>query len=966
MLNPWRHLCAPVISRAFLVCCLSVLGVNARSQTPSAPLATATLSGTVEDPSGAKIPHASVHIATHTATPPPALTRDTITAADGRFAESLPAGSYDVIVSVPGFDPFFQTLTLDAAHPAPALRIRLIIATQTEEVNVPATDAASTSAADNATALVFKGDDLKTFSDNDDAFQQQIIALAGGDPSAPPNIYVDGFSNGTFPPKNTIREIRINQNPFSAQYPEYGANRIEIFTKPGSDKLHGFAAVNGTANALNAPNPYSTSRPPYYYLGQFANVNGPLGKKTSFFFSDFFTDRQGSAIVNAITLGPSLAPLTVAQSISAPAISLNLSARIDRQLTTNNTFIARYNLSHSTASNSGVGLLVLPTQGVETSSTAQTLQLSDTQVIGANTVLETRFQYIRTRTHQTPADNSPSVIVQGSFAGGGSSSGASRDNQDSYEFQEYLSHSHKSHFLRAGARIRYLRDANVSRSNYNGTYIFSSLASYQLTLQNLQNKPQGTITTGPSQYSVTAGQPTALVSTADFGFYAEDEWKIRKDLTFNYGLRFESQTAIPDHFDPAPRIGLAWAVGQRDKHPAFVTLRTGIGLFYDRFASGNILTALRQNGITQTSYYIANPSTFGCTDPSTISTGTCTPTVPSTSSLSANLPTLYQLDPHLRSQYQLITMVSAERNFGKGGKLGGTNISYTDYRGEHQWLSQNINAPLPGTYNPAVPTSGTRPLGTQQNVYQFTSGGVKRITGLRIQSHYNLPRDINFYLSYAYFNNKADTSGPGSFSSNPYNPSADYGSAGTAHHRIYTSLSSKLPFGLSAYSFFSWQSHSFFNITTGSDLNGDTQYNDRPSFATSASPSASVYTTPWGTFNATPQPGETIIPINYGRASNLIYLEAGIDRGFKFGPRPPAPPLLAGAKPPKTPPPPPDRPYSINFSVEADNILNHVNPGPPVGVLTSPLFGKPNSLNGNFSEGPNSNRTISLRAWFSF
>ena len=71
-------------------------------------------------------------------------------------------------------------------------------------------------------------------------WQTDLQALAG--PSAGPNggqIYIDGFTGGQLPPKSSIREIRINQNPFSAEYDKLGYGRIEIFTKPGTDKYHG-------------------------------------------------------------------------------------------------------------------------------------------------------------------------------------------------------------------------------------------------------------------------------------------------------------------------------------------------------------------------------------------------------------------------------------------------------------------------------------------------------------------------------------------------------------------------------------------------------------------------------------------------------------------------------------------------------------------------------------------------------
>ncbi len=202
------------------------------------------LSGTVVDPSGASVTHAQVHVEST------ALRRDTFTDDDGRFSLPLPAGVYKVLIVSQGFEPYITTVKLTGGAASASIHATLVIATQAEEVTVGGGET-STAAADNKSALVLKGDDLKTFSDDDDTFQKQVQALAGnGDGQNGPTLYVDGFSGGRFPPKNTIREIRINQNPYSAEYSELGYGRIEIFTKPGTDKIF---MVRSSLPAMTAP-----------------------------------------------------------------------------------------------------------------------------------------------------------------------------------------------------------------------------------------------------------------------------------------------------------------------------------------------------------------------------------------------------------------------------------------------------------------------------------------------------------------------------------------------------------------------------------------------------------------------------------------------------------------------------------------------------------------------------------------
>jgi len=171
------------------------------------------------------------------------------------------------------------------------------------------------------------------------------------------------------------------------------------------------------------------------------------------------------------------------------------------------------------------------------------------------------------------------------------------------------------------------------------------------------------------------------------------------------------------------------------------------------------------------------------------------------------------------------------------------------------------------------------------------------------------------------------------------------------------------------FAFLGWQSNSYFNITTGSDNNGDTVYNDRPSFATEATPAASLMKTAFGNFDLTPQPGETIIPINYGSAPGEVYTEIFVSKNFRFGPRDapagPAPPSPAPVKPGAKPELPPKR-YRLQFSIGADNALNHLNAGAPVGVLTSPYFGTSITLNPQFGGNPSANRRVMLRTAFFF
>ena len=199
----------------------------------------------------------------------------------------LAPGSYIVSAEYPGFAPFqSQTIPVAAGQ---IKRVDIAMAIQVEQQSVVVTDetpTVSVEAGANASSLVLKDKDLDALSDDPDELSNELTALAG--PSAGPNggqIYIDGFTGGQLPPKSAIREIRINQNPFSAEFDRLGYGRIEILTKPGTDKLHGQVFIMGNDSAFNTGSPFFPNVPPYYRIQYNGTVSGALSKTSSFFIS---------------------------------------------------------------------------------------------------------------------------------------------------------------------------------------------------------------------------------------------------------------------------------------------------------------------------------------------------------------------------------------------------------------------------------------------------------------------------------------------------------------------------------------------------------------------------------------------------------------------------------------------------------------------------------------------------------
>jgi hypothetical protein len=280
------------------------------------------------------------------------------------------------------------------------------------------------------------------------------------------------------------------------------------------------------------------------------------------------------------------------------------------------------------------------------------------------------------------------------------------------------------------------------------------------------------------------------------------------------------------------------------------------------------------------------------------------------------------------------------------------SVSYLSNRGVHTQLTENVNAPLPGTYNPANPGSGVRPNGSSQNIYQYVSEGVSRTNQLSTNLSVRTAR-FTAYGNYALRFEKSDAEGDGGFPSNQYDLGSDYGRALTdVRHSMTMGESVDLPFGVRSWGYLRATSGAPFNIVVGQDLNGDTQYNDRPSFATDRT-RPSVVETRWGTFDTNPIAGQTIIPRNYGQGPGLLLATLAVGKKIGVGPKQ-AIASSAGA----------ERKYALEFWVESQNLLNHRNLSPPVGTLNSPLFGQSTGLTSGSSLSPD--RVVDLQTSLRF
>jgi hypothetical protein len=974
-------------------CILAILifviaaGTNAQSPT-------GILRGQVTDPSGAQIEGATI-----LATSANGDSKGATTAKDGTYEiKDLPPGTYQVKAVAKGFALFTKEEVMVIAGQSTRVNVQMTIEVQQEKVVVnDSTTNVDVDPANNANTIVMQGKDLDALSDDPDELQSELQALAG--PSAGPNggqIYIDGFTGGQLPPKASIREIRINQNPFSSEYDKLGYGRIEVFTKPGTDKLHGQLMVSGNSSAFNARNPFEVpqegaSLPSYQSTQYSASVGGAINKKSSFFFNLEQRNIGNLAIVNATVLGPGptfdIVPYSA--SIANPQTRTNLSPRFDYQITPNNALTARYQFFRNTEQNDNVGQFSLGPYGVNDYETESTFQVTDTQIIGAHIINEIRFQYIRDDSETTPVNESPTVSVGGAFTGNGSGSGKITDLQNHFELQNITYLNRGKHAFKFGGRLRSTADTSTSTANFFGTYTFGTrnapncvptptdnckitpIAAYQITEQGLANGltiPEiQALGGGASYYTQTTGIPQSSVTILDGALFAQDDWKIRQTVTISYGLRFETQNDLANNSDFAPRLGIAWGIGGRAKKPPKTVFRAGFGMFYERFLYNEELNQVRFNGFTQSSYQVQNPTFF-------LNNVQLPPDASNT---------VYQLNPNLHAPYTIQTGVTLERQLTKVANIA---VTYLNSRGVHQFYTESLN--------PADPFTGVRPDGNN-NIYQYQSEGTFKQNQIIVNGRINMGAKLSMFGYYVLNYSDSNTSGANTFPSVPGDLALDYGRATfDIRNRVFMGGTIGLPKGFRVSPFLIASSGIPFNITTGADPFQDSQFNVRPVFAPSCQ--TALYVTKFGCFNTgTPDSTYVPIPVNYGNGPGRFSLNLRLSKTFGFGRTvenvASGSPQMGGGTFGRGPGgmggggrgggggggggggptgmgggAPSNKRYSLTFAVSARNIFNNVNVATPIGNLGSPLFGESNGLAGRPYSDNTSNRRIDLQANFTF
>ena len=933
---------------------------------------TGSLRGVVTDQTGAVIPGSVV-----TATASNGQIKSVAAGNNGSYAlTGLTPGTYSVEASAPGFAQAQRT-AIAVESGEVTLNLSLHVQMEAQQVTVSDTSApeVTTDPSQSASAQVLTSDALDSLSDDADDLITDLQALAG--PSAGLNgaqLFIDGFTvgDGVLPNKDAIREIRINQNPFAPEFDTLGTGHVEVITKPGSDQWRGSVYYTYGNSALNSRNPYAAEKASFDLDDVGGGISGPINSRGSVSLNLDNRHIDNGEVISAVTLNPStLVAGPDTQVAVSPLKRLYLGARFDYQLNSKNNLTVRYDPNFNSSTNAGIGNFTFPSQSYRTSSMEHPIQATETATIGTSTVNETRFQFRHQNVTQTPDSDAPSIIVSNSFSGGGASTGLHDYIHHHYEGQNYTTHTAGTHVWKFGGRVRAVQIYDTSEANFNGAYTFggayapildsnnqpvapgvtcnaaapspgcttiSSIEQYRRTLlfTQLGDSPQmiRALGGGATQFSINAGNPFVFVGGADIGLFAGDDWKLKPNLTLSLGARYETQENIRDRRDLTPRVAFAWAPGPSTRATPATVIRGGFGIFYDRFSEQNTLAAQRFNGLNQVQYLLTDPDTF--------------PAVPSITGLAASLPTIHTVSSSLRSPYLMQSSIGVERQLPAKTTLA---VTYTNSHGMHELLTRDINAPLPGTYT-GITGSGVFPYPDQGPIYEMESAGLYNQNQLVANVNSRVNAKISLIGTYTLAYARSNTDGLSTFPANQYDLADEYGpAANDVRNRFSLGGTVTTKWKLQWSPLIILQSGMPFNLITTQDIYGDTVLWARPGFATSSTPGA-VFTS-YGWLDPDPQPGEVLVPRNYGRGPGEEIINLRLARTFHFGPSA------------KTTP---EGRYALTLSVSARNLLNHVNPGQIIGNINSPLFGLANQLaagNGAYAEAAN-NRRFELQARFAF
>jgi Carboxypeptidase regulatory-like domain/TonB dependent receptor len=874
------------------------------------------IEGTVTDPAGAIIPGAQVQSSDG---------ESTTTDGWGRYILPCPPiGTVTVRVEANGFDPRTASVSTRAGQVAHA-NMQLAILTVTTNVEVR-DDASGMDSDSGAGATVLGRKEVQMLADDPDDFLRQLQVLAseaGGDPTSA-IITVNGFQNASaLPPKSAIASIRVNPDLFSSEYQwaPFGGGLIEIFTKPGADSLHGALFFTDSNGVFNATDPFSVTATPASKQRYGFELSGPIiSRKSGFALALEKRDINEFNVVDAVTLDANGNQTPSQQTIAAPQRLWVASARGDWQATAKDVATLSFSSNVNNLGNQGIGALTLAEAGYSSVVSEYDLRFSNTLTQNSNLLHETRIGFSWKRTKQTPLSGAPTLQVAGYFTGGGATSQKLNNGERDLEVDDDATIIRGKQTLKFGAQSLGIFVHDDDPNNFNGTYVFGGGSAPVL---NANNNPTGQTTTitaieqyrrarlnlpggTPTTYQLTSGTPLIPLTQWRLGLFAQDTIKLASHLSLDAGLRYQLQTTPNSLTNFDPRLGITWLPDKRQTW--LFHLRAG--LFNNSPNEASYATEVyRLNGTRQQQTTIYSPNYTN-------------PLVPAASSIAVS--TIKQFSPSMTLQSTLAVYLNAEHDFPHHWHPR-INLYFGD-----DWNMirvKNVNAPMVASSvgvapDPTAALLAPRPIAPNENILQYQNSGhsLGNVVSFNLDQHSYKWLGLSF--RYAHYNFKCDAG------ETDLSPQSSYSNLGESAHvdwlrenRVSFSGNLTLPFEIELATEFDAGDGVPYNITTGTDNNGDGDFNDRPSYA--SVPGPGVYSTRFGLLTANTVNGN--VRRNLGTMPAPIHLDTDLSRTFKLNPRDKNK----------------EHARTLTLNMRSANLLNHTNVTAVNTILSSSAIGQP-------------------------
>lgn len=773
-----------------LIGCLTLIlsqmsAIFAQGAPPVPQSAGHRVAGVILDPSGAVIAEATVILRKTSDRSERTATTDQ--RGEFHFTE-VASGDYEVEARKEGFKLTVTTLAV-GAKTLPWLRLMLPIADVHEEIAVgDQTNQVTVSPDDNLNVIKVDRETLKNLPvlGNDVIATMANLLDAGSLGTGGPTVIIDGLeSTRRRVPASQIQDVRINQNPYSAEFSRPGRGRIEVITKAGSPEYHGELNFIFRDHRLNARNAFASERPPEQRRNYDGNLTGPIGsgKNSSFLFGVEREEEDLQAVVFALT--PSG---VVSENVATPTRETELTFRFNHQPDSKTTLSLRYEFANESSRNDGVGGFNLSEVAVHSTEREHELYFTYRRIISQNMVNEFTLRAERERgTTRGELSDVPRLVVLDAFTGGSSQEDV-RTAETSVQLNEIISWNRGKHFVRAGVNIPTItRYETVDRTNFGGTFTFSTLEDF--------------LNARPFLFTINQGDDSLRFWRKEFGLFVQDNLHLRRNLTVALGLRYDWQNGLGDRNNLAPRLSFAYAPDKDQK----TVVRGGAGIFYDRTGSGPLGDRLRFDGQRLRQVTITNPSY-----PAPLAAG---------DDLAAQPANIVRFAPDLHSPYTMQLSLGVERQLSRSLT---SSASYIHTRGVNLFRSRNINAPPPPFYlEPPDPTVGI--------LRQIESSAQSRAHALELVLRGRIGRFFNGTAQYTLGHARNNAGGINSLPADNYDLTGEWSRAEfDERHRFRLLGSVEAGDWFNVGVTLSLSSGSPYSLTTGRDDNRDSIASDRP------------------------------------------------------------------------------------------------------------------------------------------